>query len=143
MLSFSSLVSMAVTAEDEFSAGFFDYATNIATGQAWLGIVILAGLFSTLVTAVRQPAGLGFVALLGLCALIPMAMVGHSASGDDHIAAVNSLLLHLVGVVIWVGESWSSRCWLLSCAEAPSRCPPGIRAVPSCWALSCAGTRGW
>ncbi|GAB3847922.1 cytochrome c oxidase assembly protein [Nesterenkonia populi] len=103
VLSFSSLAGIAVTVDEEFSAGFFDYVTNIPTGQAWLAVVILAGLFSTLVTAVRHPAGLGFTAALGLCALIPMAMVGHSASGDDHIAAVNSLLLHLLGVVIWVG----------------------------------------
>ncbi|MCT1606694.1 bifunctional copper resistance protein CopD/cytochrome c oxidase assembly protein [Nesterenkonia massiliensis] len=103
VLSFSALAGLPVSAGEGFSAGFFDYAVNIATGQAWLSIVLIAALFSTLVAAVRNPAGLGFTAVLGLGAIVPMAMVGHSASGDDHTAAVNSLGLHLLGVVIWVG----------------------------------------
>ncbi|GAA1807564.1 cytochrome c oxidase assembly protein [Nesterenkonia flava] len=103
VLSFSSLAGLRLSASESFSSGFFGYVTGIATGQAWMAIVLIAGLFSTLITAFRNPAAVGFIGALGLGAIVPMAMVGHSASGDDHTAAVNSLGLHLLGVVIWVG----------------------------------------
>lgn len=103
VLTFSTLAGLPLSADESFSTGFFDFVTNITTGQAWLTVVLIAGAFGTLVAAVRSPAGLGFTAVLGLCALVPIAMVGHSSSGDDHNAAVSSLGLHLLGVVIWVG----------------------------------------
>ncbi|WP_120003824.1 cytochrome c oxidase assembly protein [Nesterenkonia muleiensis] len=103
VLTFSSLAGLPVSADPSFSEGFFDYALNIPTGQAWLAVVLIAAVCATLLAAVRHPAGIGFIGILGLCAIVPMAMVGHSASGDDHMAAVNSLGLHLLGVVIWVG----------------------------------------
>lgn len=103
VLTFSSLAGLPLSADQGFSEGFFDYALNIATGQAWLVVTLIAGATATLLAAVRQPAGVGFLGVLGLCAIVPMAMVGHSSSGDDHMAAVNSLGLHLLGVVIWVG----------------------------------------
>ena len=103
VLTFSDLAGLRLSADQAFSEGFFDYALNIATGQAWLAIVLIAGSCATLLAAVRQPAAVGSAGLLGLCAIVPMAMVGHSSSGDDHTAAVNSLGLHLLGVVVWVG----------------------------------------
>lgn len=103
VLTFSSLAGLPLSADEAFSTGFFDYVTGITTGQAWLVVVIIAAAFATLVSAVRNPAGVAFTAMLGLTAIVPIAMVGHSSSGDDHTAAVNSLGLHLLGVIIWVG----------------------------------------
>ncbi|MGJ9373405.1 cytochrome c oxidase assembly protein [Nesterenkonia sp. CF4.4] len=103
VLTFSSLSGLELSASDSFASGFFGYVQSIPTGQAWAAVVLIAAVFATLVTAVRAPAALFFIAVLGLTAIVPMALVGHSASGDDHYAAVNSLGLHLLGVVIWVG----------------------------------------
>lgn len=103
VLTFSDLSGLQLSASDSFASGFFGYVQSIANGQAWTAVVLIAAVFTTLVTAVRAPAGLFFIGLLGLTAILPMALVGHSASGDDHYAAVNSLGLHLLGVVIWVG----------------------------------------
>lgn len=103
VLSYSSLAGQPLSSSEAFSAGFLGYVQSIATGQAWMTIVLMAGIFATLVSAVRNQAGLFFTGVLGLAAIIPMALVGHSASGDDHMAAVNSLALHLLGVVVWVG----------------------------------------
>ena len=103
VLSYSSLAGQPLSTSDGFSTGFLGYVQSIATGQAWMTIVVIAGIFATLVSAMRSQAGLFFTAVLGLTAIVPMALVGHSASGDDHMAAVNSLGLHLLGVVIWVG----------------------------------------
>lgn len=103
VLSFSSLSGLPVSVSETFSGGLWDFVLSIATGQAWLIVAIIAGLFATIVTAVRSPLAMGLSAVLGLVAIVPMALVGHSSSGDDHIAAVNSLGLHLLGVIIWVG----------------------------------------
>jgi putative copper resistance protein D len=44
-----------------------------------------------------------FVAALGLAALIPLAVIGHAAGTAGHDMAVNSMGIHLVAVVVWVG----------------------------------------
>ncbi|MDN2497637.1 copper resistance protein CopD, partial [Nocardia nova] len=38
-----------------------------------------------------------------LLCLIPVALTGHSSSGGAHDVATNSLILHLVGMAVWVG----------------------------------------
>ncbi|WP_024803191.1 cytochrome c oxidase assembly protein [Nocardia sp. BMG51109] len=38
-----------------------------------------------------------------VCCLLPVALTGHSSSGGAHDIATNSLILHLVGVCLWVG----------------------------------------
>jgi putative copper resistance protein D len=35
--------------------------------------------------------------------LIPLALIGHASGTENHSLAVNSLGMHLVGIVIWVG----------------------------------------
>ena len=42
-------------------------------------------------------------ALATIGGLLPMALIGHSAGGDDHYGAVNSIGLHLLGACLWVG----------------------------------------
>lgn len=103
ILTFSAVAGLPVTGEASFAAGLGDFITSIATGQAWLTVVVLAGLFTTLIAVVRPLGAVAFTAVVGLSAIVPMALVGHSSSGDDHTAAVNSLGLHLLGVVLWVG----------------------------------------
>lgn len=103
VLTFSALSGLPLSGAADFSAGLVDFITAIDAGRAWLAVVLIAGGFATFILAVRSPAAVGFTAVLGLCAIVPLALVGHSSSGDDHIAAVNSLGLHLLGVVLWVG----------------------------------------
>ncbi|NKY53108.1 cytochrome c oxidase assembly protein [Nocardia vermiculata] len=38
-----------------------------------------------------------------LLCLMPVALTGHSSSGGAHDVATNSLILHLVGMAVWVG----------------------------------------
>ncbi|MBF6331491.1 cytochrome c oxidase assembly protein [Nocardia transvalensis] len=40
---------------------------------------------------------------LSLLCLMPVALTGHSSSGGAHDVATNSLILHLVGMAVWVG----------------------------------------
>ncbi|MCZ4151535.1 hypothetical protein BZG21_44925, partial [Escherichia coli] len=45
----------------------------------------------------------GLSALFSLFGILPLAFIGHAAGGDDHFAAVNSIGLHLLAVVLWFG----------------------------------------
>lgn len=64
------------------------------------GLVVLVGIVAALV---RSRAGLAWAFALGLVALWPVALGGHSAASTDHDQAVNSLYVHLVGAAVWVG----------------------------------------
>ncbi|MFC0582938.1 cytochrome c oxidase assembly protein [Micrococcoides hystricis] len=103
VFSFSDLSGMPVSASEGFSGGFIAFAQQISVGQAWLAVTLIAAVTSTLVMALRSYPGLFLTALLGFTAIIPLALIGHSAGGDDHYAAVNSILLHLIGVIAWAG----------------------------------------
>lgn len=103
VLTFSDISGQPISGESSFNEGFLGYIESIATGQAWATVTAIAALFTMLVFAVRSTPGLFVLSGLGLAGIVPIALVGHSSSGDDHIAAVNSLGLHLLGVVVWVG----------------------------------------
>src|SRR5690625_5987848 len=45
---------------------------------------------------------------ISLVGVVPLALIGHSSSGDDHFAAVNSIGLHLLGVLLWRSEEHTS-----------------------------------
>ena len=46
---------------------------------------------------------LAWMTALGLLALWPIALSGHAAGSSDHETAVDSLIMHLVPVTLWVG----------------------------------------
>ena len=52
---------------------------------------------------VRRRSGMAALAVLGILAVLPLALAGHAAGTASHDLAVNSLALHLVSAVIWVG----------------------------------------
>ena len=79
------------------------YVTQVPYGQLWTLIVVLAAIVSTCVFAVRSFTGIGLVTVLSFLPLIPQALMGHSAGASGHTAAVNSIGLHLIAVVVWVG----------------------------------------
>ncbi len=49
------------------------------------------------------PRGMAWLFGLSLIALYPLALTGHAAQASDHESAVDSLLVHLVTVTVWVG----------------------------------------
>jgi cytochrome c oxidase assembly factor CtaG/putative copper export protein len=86
-----------------FSAQLGQYVTQVASGQLWLLIVCLAALVSTLVFGLRSYLGIGLTLLLAVVILIPQALMGHSSEAAGHTQAVNSLGLHLVSIMAWLG----------------------------------------
>jgi cytochrome c oxidase assembly factor CtaG len=70
------------------------------------GILLQAAAATILAIATRWTLGVRpLAALLGLAlaGLAPVALSGHAASSGSHSLATTSLLLHLVGVTLWVG----------------------------------------
>lgn len=94
---------LPVSASSDFTKGLLYFMTDIDSGRAWLTISIFAAVVSTLCFGVRSLTGLGFTLLLAIIGMVPQALIGHSASAADHEGAVNSLLLHIVGVALWFG----------------------------------------
>ncbi|WP_432208263.1 cytochrome c oxidase assembly protein [Citricoccus nitrophenolicus] len=103
VLSYSDLAGMPLDPGASFTSGLVGYLQDISVGQAWTAVTVLAAVVTSLTLAVRSTTGLAWTALLGLVGIVPLALIGHSASGDDHNGAVNSIGLHLLGVVVWIG----------------------------------------
>nr|WP_313817596.1 cytochrome c oxidase assembly protein [Citricoccus sp.] len=103
VLSYSDLSGMPLDPSASFTSGLVGYLQDISVGQAWTVVTVLAAVITSLTLAVRSTVGLAWTALLGLVGIVPLALIGHSASGDDHNGAVNSIGLHLLGVVVWIG----------------------------------------
>ena len=103
LLSFVSVSGASFSLEASFSQGLLVYATEIELGIS-LALNLLAALaIATLALMVSSLTGTLLTAALGLGSLIPLALIGHASGTKDHSLAVNSLGMHLVGIVIWVG----------------------------------------
>ena len=52
---------------------------------------------------VRRRSGMLALAVLSILAILPLSLAGHASGAADHDLAVNSLAVHLVSAVLWVG----------------------------------------
>nr|WP_235780635.1 cytochrome c oxidase assembly protein [Sinomonas notoginsengisoli] len=103
ILTHSDLIGQPLSGGAEYTKQLVFFMTGLDVGRAWLATVIIAAVVATLLFAVRSLTGLALTGLLALIGLAPMALIGHSASSNDHEGAINSLFLHLVGASLWVG----------------------------------------
>lgn len=103
VLTYSDASGLPLSGEPAYTQGLASYLTDFDTGRAWLSTTMIAAVVATMTFGARSSLWLALTLVLSLGGLLPMALIGHSASGDDHNAAVNSILLHLVGVCLWVG----------------------------------------
>jgi cytochrome c oxidase assembly factor CtaG/putative copper export protein len=103
VLTYSDVAGQGISGDAEYTRALVYFMTDIETGRAWLAVTIIAAVVTTALFGVRSLTGLAFTLLLALIGLVPTALIGHSASSNDHEGAINSLGLHLVGVSVWVG----------------------------------------
>jgi cytochrome c oxidase assembly factor CtaG/putative copper export protein len=108
----AALVVIVLTAADVsgfapttpgFSLVLFSFTSQLELGRALLVsllLVLLAAVVSALATRVVAVAWAGVIALL---AVLPLSLAGHAAGAASHMNAVDSLALHLLGAVLWVG----------------------------------------
>lgn len=103
VLSFVSVSGAAFSLEQTFSQGLWVYATEIELGISLALNLLAAFAISILALSISSLTAAALTAALGLGSLIPLALIGHAAGTANHSLAVNSLGLHLVGIVTWVG----------------------------------------
>jgi cytochrome c oxidase assembly factor CtaG/putative copper export protein len=103
VLSFISVSGASFSLDESFNQGLFVYATEIELGISLALNLVAAFVISILTLSIAGLIGTAFTAAIGLASLIPLALIGHAAGTADHALAVNSLGMHLVGVVTWVG----------------------------------------
>ncbi len=103
VFTFSDAAGLPVSTGEAYTSELIYFMSDLGVGQAWLSVTIIAAVVTTLTFGVRSLTGLGLAAVLAMTALVPMALVGHSASAANQEGAVSSLGLHLIGVCLWVG----------------------------------------
>jgi len=103
VLSFVSVSGAAFSLEQTFSQGLWVYATEIELGISLALNLLAAFAISILALSISSLTATALTAAIGLGSLIPLALIGHAAGTANHSLAVNSLGLHLVGIVTWVG----------------------------------------
>ena len=103
LLTFLWVTGVPLSGSDAFGRSLFQFASEIELGQA-LTVNLVFGLVISLCTVmVSSLRSTFFLAALSVAALVPLALIGHSAGTAGHDAAVNSMGMHLVAVTIWVG----------------------------------------
>ncbi|SDP62986.1 putative copper resistance protein D [Arthrobacter sp. ok909] len=103
VLGYADIAGQGISGDPEFTRSLVYFMTDIETGRAWLTVVIIAAVVTTVLFGVRSRGGLALTLILSVIGLVPAALIGHSSSSSDHEGAINSLGLHLVGVSAWVG----------------------------------------
>ena len=103
VMTYLSVSGSAISYGSTFTDGLWLFATQIELGMllVWnLGFAFLLSLSTLAFTGRRMNAVNAAIAIAGL---YPLAETGHASSDAGHALAVNSLLMHLVGISIWVG----------------------------------------
>ncbi|MDO4918201.1 cytochrome c oxidase assembly protein [Kocuria sp.] len=103
VFTYSDVSGTGIGGGASYTQELLHYVTGIGTGQSQAVIVMVAAAVTTLVFGVRALLGLLCTLALSFVALVALALSGHAAGGADHMGAVNSLGLHLLGVCLWVG----------------------------------------
>jgi len=71
---------------------------RVAAISSAMALVVTTG-----AAVVRRRQGIVALAALSVLAILPLSLAGHAAGAVSHDTAVNSLALHLVSAVVWVG----------------------------------------
>ncbi|QSB05540.1 cytochrome c oxidase assembly protein [Natronoglycomyces albus] len=83
--------------------GAWSYATQSDQGQTLLLAAALALVAGILAATALSVSGAVWTALIALAAALPPVFTGHSASSGNHQIAIDSMLLHVIGAVLWTG----------------------------------------
>ena len=103
VMTYLSVSGSEISYGQSFSDSLWLFGTQIELGVllVWnLGIAFVLSLTTLAFVGRRMTAINAAIAIAGL---YPLAESGHASSDAGHALAVNSLLMHLVGISIWVG----------------------------------------
>jgi cytochrome c oxidase assembly factor CtaG/putative copper export protein len=102
VFSFASYSSTPIT-DPTFGTEFQTFALQLETLRVAAISSAMALVVATGAAVVRRRSGMVALAALSILAMLPLALSGHAAGAASHDTAVNSLALHLVSAVVWVG----------------------------------------
>lgn len=103
VFTYLSASGSAISYGPEFSDGLWLFATQIELGTLLVANLAIAFVVSLTTLAFQGRRMVAVNAALAIAGLYPLAESGHASSDAGHSLAVNSLLMHLVGVSVWVG----------------------------------------
>ncbi|HEY7854123.1 MAG TPA: cytochrome c oxidase assembly protein [Aquiluna sp.] len=103
VLTYLSASGTALSYGPEFSEGLWLFATEIELGSLLAANVVIALIVSLTTMAFTGTRMVAVNAALAAAGLYPLAESGHASSDVGHTIAVNSMLMHLVGISVWVG----------------------------------------
>ncbi len=103
LMTYLSASGLGIGFTPEFSEGLWLFATEIELGSALAANLVFAAVLSVLTLLFIGTRALGIMAAISSLSLFPLAETGHASSDAYHALAVNSLLMHLAGISIWVG----------------------------------------
>ena len=101
VLSYASISGTPVTGAG-FAEQLAQFAPSIQLLRSLLLSTLLAAVAVTGTALATRHSTMGWMALVALLALVPLALTGHGG-GHGHELAVDALAAHLVGVSVWVG----------------------------------------
>lgn len=83
--------------------GLWSFIVDTENGTAY-GLTALLALIASIIAArTYRVTGAAVAALAAILAVLPPVFTGHSAAAGNHQIAVDSMVLHVVGAVLWVG----------------------------------------
>ena len=103
LLTYLSASGTQLSYGPEFSEGLWLFATQIELGSLLAANVLIALVVSLSTMAFTGTRMVAVNAAIAAAGLYPLAESGHASSDVGHTIAVNSMLLHLVGISVWVG----------------------------------------
>ena len=103
VLRFSSITNSPIDSSAKFSAGLWQFITEIPLGQALAISLIIASIASFGALMLSSLRSTLFLAIIALAAIVPIALTGHAAGQLNHGTAVNAIGMHLVAISVWLG----------------------------------------
>jgi cytochrome c oxidase assembly factor CtaG/putative copper export protein len=102
VFSFASISGTSLT-DPTFGAQFQTFVLQLEILRVGAISSALALVVTIGAAVVRRRSGMVALAAISLLAILPLAFAGHAAGSVSHETAVNSLALHLVSALVWVG----------------------------------------
>ena len=103
LLTYLSASGTQLSYGPEFSEGLWLFATQIELGSLLAANVLIALVVSLSTMAFTGSRMVAVNAAIAAAGLYPLAESGHASSDVGHTIAVNSMLMHLAGISVWVG----------------------------------------
>lgn len=102
VLRVASVLQVPITSST-FRHQFLFVTFQLEIGQTW--VVTIGCVFVALVIllATKNVSWTATATVFALLALLPLSLSGHSSGTNEHVNAVNSLAMHLIGVTVWMG----------------------------------------